>query len=281
MLIGLNNKSMVKRITGIVLMLLILVSIETQGQGKCKINNIYFQAGEEMTYDLYFKYGLIHTKAGISTLKTVAERYNNTDALKMTLMAQSTGTVRKIFSLSDTLSCYLTKDLVPLAYIKNAAEGKDYTKERVTYTYTGDKVNINTIRHKNGDFKFNETLTSNSCMYDMMSVVYYARTLNYSGMKKGETVKVDFISGKKKVNMVIEYEGIEIVEANDDRKYSCIRLTLSIMDDAFSDKKEAMKVYITNDNNRMPVRLDSKLNIGSTRAMLKSYKGNRYPVQTK
>jgi hypothetical protein len=279
--IGLNNKSMVKRITGIVLMLLVLVSIETQGQGKCKINNIYFQAGEEMTYDLYFKYGLIHTKAGISTLKTVAERYNNTDALKMTLMAQSTGTVRKIFSLSDTLSCYLTKDLVPLAYIKNAAEGKDYTKEKVTYTYTGDKVSINTIRHKNGDFKFNETLTSNSCMYDMMSVVYYARTLNYSGMKKGETVRVDFISGKKKVNMVIEYEGIETVEANDNKNYSCIRLTLSIMDDAFSDKKEAMKVYITNDNNRMPVRLDSKLNIGSTRAMLKSYKGNRYPVQTK
>ncbi|WP_296940605.1 DUF3108 domain-containing protein [uncultured Dysgonomonas sp.] len=272
---------MMKRITGIVLMLLVLVSIESQAQGKCKINNIYFQAGEEMTYDLYFKYGLIHTKAGISTLKTVAERYNNTDALKMTLMAQSTGTVRKIFSLSDTLSCYLTKDLVPLAYIKNAAEGKDYTQERVTYTYTGDKVNINAIRHKNGDFKFNETLTSQSCIYDMMSVVYYARTLNYSTMKKGETAKVDFISGKKKVNMVIEYEGIETVEANDDRKYSCIKLTLSIMDDAFSDKKEAMKVYITNDNNRMPVRLDSKLNIGSTRAILKSYKGNRYPVQTK
>lgn len=118
-------------------------------------------------------------------------------------------------------------------------------------------------------------------MYDMMSVVYYARTLNYSGMKKGETARVDFISGKKKVNMVIEYEGIETVEANDNKNYSCIRLTLSIMDDAFSDKKEAMKVYITNDNNRMPVRLDSKLNIGSTRAMLKSYKGNRYPVQTK
>ncbi|HMM02447.1 MAG: DUF3108 domain-containing protein [Dysgonomonas sp.] len=272
---------MIKRITGIALMLLVLVSMHTQAQGKCKINNIYFQAGEEMTYDLYFKYGLIHTKAGISTLKTVAERYNNTDALKMTLMAQSTGTARKIFSLNDTLSCYLTKDLVPLAYVKNAAEGKDYTKERVTYTYTGDKVSINTIRHKNGDFKFNETLTSHSCMYDMMSVVYYARTLNYSGMKKGETVKVDFISGKKKVNMVIEYEGIEIVEANDDNKYSCMKLTLSIMDDAFSDKKEAMKVYITNDNNRMPVRLDSKLNIGSTRAMLKSYKGNRYPVQTK
>jgi hypothetical protein len=171
--------------------------------------------------------------------------------------------------------------VVPLAYIKNAAEGKEYTQDRVTYTYNGNNITINTKRTKNGLFKFEEALTSQSCIYDMMSVVYYARTLDYSSMKKGGSFRVDFISGRKKVNMIIEYEGIETMEANDDKKYDCIKLTLSIMDDAFSDKKEAMKVYITNDNNRMPVQLDSKLNIGSSRAILKSYKGNRYPVHAK
>lgn len=271
---------MIKKITGIVFMLSAVFCLTANAQ--CKLNNTFFQAGEEMTYDLYFKYGIIYTKAGTSSLKTVAEKYNGTDAYKMTLLAQSTGTVRKLFSLNDTLSCYTTKDLVPLAYLKDAFEGKDYTQEHVRYTYNGQGgVSINTKRHKNGNFRFDETITSNSCMYDMMSVVFYARTLDYTSMKKGDTSKVDFISGKKKVNMIIEYDGIETVDANDDKKYSCIKLVLSIMDDAFSDKKEAMKVYITNDNNRMPVRLDSKLNIGSTRAILKSYKGNRHPVTTK
>lgn len=260
-------------------MLSVLFSLTANAQ--CKLNNTFFQAGEEMTYDLYFKYGIIYTKAGTSSLKTVAEKYNGVDAYKMTLLAQSTGTVRKLFSLNDTLSCYTTKDLVPLAYIKDAFEGKDYTQEEVRYTYNGKGVSINAKRHKNGNFKFDETITSNSCMYDMMSVVFYARTLNYTSMKKGDTSKVDFISGKNKVNMVIEYDGIETVDANDNKKYNCIKLVLSIMDNAFSDKKEAMKVYITNDNNRMPVRLDSKLNIGSTRAILKSYKGNKHPVVTK
>lgn len=271
---------MIRKITGLTLVLLVIFAINTQAQTQCKINNTFFQAGEEMSYDLYFKYGLINTKAGVSTLTTIAEKYDGKEALKMTLTAKSTGTIKKIFNLNDTLSCYLTKDLVPLAYIKNAEEGKDFTQERVKYTYNGNGVSINAKRYKNGDFKFDETITSKSCIYDMMSVVYYARTLNYSTMKKGDTSKIDFISGKKKVNMIIQYEGIERVEANDNRKYNCIKLTLSIMDDAFSDMKEAMKVYITNDNNRMPVRLDSKLNIGSTRAVLKSYKGNRYTVET-
>lgn len=263
----------------IILILSVLFSLSIGAQ--CKLNNTFFQAGEELTYDLYFKYGIISKKAGTSSLKTVSERYNNVDAYKMTLLARSSGAVRKIFNLDDTLSCYTTKDLVPLAYMKNALEGDDYTVERVRYNYDGQGVTLNAKRTKNGKFRFDETIKSTSCIYDMMSVVFYARTLDYSGMRKGQTTKVDFISGKKKVNMIIEYDGIETVEANDDKKYSCIKLVLSIMDDAFSDKKEAMKVYITNDDNHMPVRLDSKLKIGSTRAMLKSYRGNKHPVKTK
>ena len=267
-----------KRTIWIVTIISALFSLNAGAQ--CKINNTFFQAGEELTYDLYYKYGLVNTKAGTSSLKTTAEKFNNTDAYKMTLLAQSSGTARKLFSLNDTLTCYTTKDLVPLAYLKNAREGKSHTVERVIYTYGSQGISLNTRRVKNGEFRFEETIKANTCIYDMMSVVFYARTLNYTGMKKGDTSKADFISGRKKVNMVIEYGGIETVEANNNNKYSCIKLILSIMDDAFSDKKEAMRVYITNDDNRLPVRLDSKLNIGSTRAILKSYKGNIHPVKT-
>lgn len=266
-------------------MLFILSSIQnTYAQSQCKIINNQFQAGEELSFDLYFKYGLIFTKAGNSSLKTVSTTFNGKDAYKMSLIAQSSGAAGKLFSLSDTLSSYTTKDLVPLFFKKNAHEGKENTDESVTYTYTPSGVSIHTKRTKNGVLRFDETMTSKECVYDMISVVFYARTLDYSSMKKGDAAAVEFISGKKKVYMVIEHEGIETIKANDDRKYECIKLVLSISNGnqlAFDDKEEAMKVYITNDENRMPVRLDSKLKVGSTRAMLKSYKGNKYTVKTK
>lgn len=264
--------------------LLMLVSIHTNAQSQCKVTNNQFNAGEELSFDLYFKYGLIFTKAGNSSLKTVATHYGGKDAYKMSLIAQSTGAASKLFSLNDTLSSYVTKDLVPLHFKKNAHEGKENTDESVTYTYTSSGVNIHTKRIKNGEQRFDETFTSESCVYDMISVVYYARTLNYSSMKKGDSSTVEFISGKKKVYMTIEYGGLETIKANDNNKYECIKLVLSITNGnklAFEDKEEAMKVYITNDENKMPVRLDSKLKVGSTRAMLKSYKGNRYTVKTK
>lgn len=117
---------------------------------QCPVDNNYFQAGEELTYDLYFKYGLINTKAGLSTLKTIQERYDNRDALKMTIIAQSVGMAAKLFSLSDTLKCYMTKKLVPLAYIKSAHEGNEYSKEHVSYDYSSSGVTIKAKLIRNG-----------------------------------------------------------------------------------------------------------------------------------
>lgn len=245
----------------------------------CKIYNDVFQGGEELNYDLYFKYGILYTKAGNSKLSVTNTTYGGKNAYKMILRAQSSGAVDKLFSLNDTLTSYMSKDLVPLSFSKNAYEGKDYTIETIKYTYTSKGVSLNTKRVKNGTERFDVEFTSTNCIYDFLSIVFYARTLDYSTMKKGSETSVEFMSGKRKVKMVIEHRGIEKMKANDGKKYNCIKLLLSISDDAFENKEEAMTVYITNDNNRMPVRIDSKLKVGSTRAILKKYKGNKHTIE--
>jgi len=257
--------------------LLLALFVSPKAQAQCTIENNYFQDGEYMSYDLYIKFA-ITTKGGFATLSTRSVKYAGKDAYKMTLISASEGFARKVFPLNDTLACYMSKDLVPLAYTKDAHEGDDHTIEKLSYSYSGDKVNIRAIRHKNGNFKFDENLAFSGCTYDLMSILFYARTLDYTYMKNGSETKVNFVTGKDKVSMRIIYNGKEQVKANDGKKYNCVKLTLYIQDDAFDNGKEAMKVFITDDNNRMPVRLETKLKVGSTRVILKSYKGNKHPV---
>lgn len=261
---------------GAVLLLSLLSIVSASAQ--CSVDNKYFQDGEQLTYDLYIKLAAT-IKGGYAKMSTQSTKYGGKDAYKMTLISESQGFARKVFELSDTLACYTTKGVLPLAYMKDAHEGADYTKERLTYSYPGgNDVKIRSIRHKNGDFKFDENLEFPGCTYDLMSVLFYARTLNYPQMAAGTATKVNFVTGKSKVSMRIVYDGKETVKANDDNKYNCMKLTLYIQDDAFDGGKEAMKVYITDDGNRMPVKLETKLKVGSTRAVLKSYKGVKYPV---
>lgn len=257
------------------IVLLTIISIPSYAQ--CKIENKFFQAGEVLSYDLYIKV-LVTMKGGSAKLVTQNAKYGNTDGYKMTLYSESQGAARKLFALNDTLSCVTTKDIVPLAYMKDAHEDGDYTKERLTYQYKDGKIKTRSIRHKNGNFKFDETIENSDCTYDLMSVLFYARTLDYNDMKDITETKVRFITGKSNVHMRIRYNGKEVVKANDGNKYNCLKITLYIADEAFDNGKEAMKVYITDDDNRMPIRLETKLKVGSTQVVLNGYSGNKHPV---
>lgn len=266
---------MINKITIRLILFSLLTLFSIQIKAQCEADNNSFQGGEFLQFDLYFRYGLIYTKAGNSTLSVQNAKYKNKDAYKMMLTANSVGAANAIFSISDTLTSYTTKSIVPLAYLKDAHEGGDYRTERATYDYSSGKTKLRNINKKNNKLRYDTTLVSNDCIYDMLSIVYYSRTLDYDNMKKGDQVTVSFLSGRKKVNMHIEHHGFENVSANDGRKYNCIKLMLMINERAFEDKNEAMKVYITNDPNRIPIRIDSKLKVGSTRALLKSYRGQR------
>lgn len=273
-----NKNKLILLIFGVIgLSLLNMNNLKSQ----CSIDNRYFQSGEDLEYDLYIKLGFAVTKGGEAKLQTQAIKYNGKDAYKMNLVSETQGMAKKLFSLSDTLIAYTSKDITPLAYTKDAHEGGDYTKEKLTYTYPGDgTVKIKTVRHKDGEFKFDEEIVAPNCTYDLVSILFYCRTLNFANMSKGSTKTVNFISGKKRGSMKIEHNGTENIKANDGKKYNCIKLTLYIADEAFDDGKEAMKVYVTNDENRTPIKLETKLKVGSTRAILKSYKGNKYPLST-
>lgn len=258
----------------IVLFYLLFAASHTFAQ--CKIENTAFQSGEKLTYDLYYKYGIVNSKAGIGTLTTKKTDYKGKPVYKIELRAKTTGLVNSMFTVRDTLSAYLDMQLVPLLFTKGAFEGDDYTNERQIYTYgSNNKIGIRTIRNYNGSLSFDETISTTKCAYDMVSILAYVRTLDYSGMSEGHNTAVQFISGKKLVNMYIRYLGTKKQRMNDGKTYDTIRLSLVVLDDAFEDQEEAMNVSLTNDDNKLPLVIQSNLKIGKMRVVLKKYSGTK------
>ena len=240
---------------------------------QCTLPNNAFQGGEVLQYDLYYKYGLIYTKAGSASLKTTSTTYKGQSAYKMNMLARSTGIVGAAFSVNDTLNAYINTGLAPLYFEKFAHENDDYNVEKISYNYVNNAVKISTIRHKNGNQRHNLTLDSNQCTYDFVSVVALARVLNYGSMSNGAKTRIRFISGKEQQNMDIVFQGTENMKASDGNTYNCYKLSLVTSDNAFQNKKEAMKIYLSADPNRIPVRIDSALKVGTMRIILKSFKG--------
>lgn len=242
---------------------------------QCKINNTAFASGENIVYDLYFNFGPIKARAGKGSLSITESNYRGESSLKTVMLLNTSGLAGNIYSVNDTLTSYIDKDMRPLLFTKEAHEGGDYSIERQSYTYEDSNVKIRSLRNFNGEQRFDEVIESDECTYDYLSVLSLIRNIDFTGMKPGERKFIQFISGRKAVNMYVNYQGISNIKANDGNRYEVIDLTLTIHDDAFENQKDALKASLTNDKNRVPVIIDTSLNIGSIRAVMKSATGLR------
>lgn len=264
-----------KIIVVIFFLLVFFLAPLTISNAQCKIVNTAFTSGEEIQYDLYFNLGIFNARAGKGSLTVTDANYRGENAYKMVMMLNTSGLAGTFYTVQDTLTSYIDKDLRPLLFTKEAVEGKDYSVERQSYTYDGDKISIRAIRHWNGEESFDEVVVTDECTYDYLSVLAYVRNLDFTGMSPGDRNYIRFISGKRAVNMYVNYLGISTVKANDGKNYEVINISMTIHDDAFTNQKDALKASVTNDANRVPVIIDTSLKLGSVKAVLRQVTGVR------
>ncbi|MDD4630973.1 MAG: DUF3108 domain-containing protein [Proteiniphilum sp.] len=243
---------------------------------QCKLTNTAFQSGENVQYDLYFDFGILSARAGRGSLQTMEANYRGVNAFKTVMMLNTSGLAGNLYMVNDTLTSYIDYNLRPLLFTKEAKEGKDYSVERQSFTYEGDKINIRALRNRNHVERFDEVVTTDKCTYDYLSVISYVRNLDYTGMKKGDKHYIQFISGKRPVDMYVNYLGTSSIKANNGKTYEVINISMNIQDDAFTDPKESLSASLTNDKNRIPVIINTSLKLGSVRAIMRDVSGVRH-----
>ncbi len=252
--------------------LLSLLVIANSLYSQCEIRNNAFRSGENINYDLYYHYGIINAKAGSGMLRTTTVNYRGENVYSINMQLNTSGLAR-VYRVNDTLTSYVDMKLRPQLFIKNAFEGKDYSQEVQTYNYSGNNIRIRAKRVFNGTQQFDDYVSTNKCTYDYLSVLPLIRNLDYSGMEAGDRREIQFLSGKDIVRMYVNYMGKSRTKANDGKTYNTIDISLTILDKAFNNQKEAIRATLTDDFNRVPIIIETHLKIGSVKAVLKSASG--------
>ena len=77
------------------------------------------------------------------------------------------------------------------------------------------------------------------------------------------------------VNMTVNYNGTSKVKANDGKTYNTIQISMSIYDKAFKNKKEAISASLSDDENRVPIIINTHIKVGVIRVVMKNFSGLR------
>ena len=155
-----------------------------------------------------------------------------------------------------------------------------YRTDEVWYSYIDGICHVKQRhRNKRGTIKVKNE-SREDCIYDMLSIMLKARSMNISNMNKGYRYHFQMTDGGKTQDEVLIFRGRSTFQVeNSPVKYRC--LVFSFIEREDGKNHELLRFYVTDDANHIPVRLDMFLSFGSAKAFLRGYKGVKNPVTSR
>lgn len=226
---------------------------------------------ETLNYVISYKWGLIHKDAGTAsvTLK------NTSDVFKIMLTGTSKPWADKIYQVRDTLIGSISKDgFRPVSYSKIAHEDGKYSRDDLKYTYQGSSVIGNAHRikiNKKGErSESSKSFTASGSVFDMLSVFYYLRTIDYSTLEKGEEVTTTMFSGSKMETLTIRCVGTEDIKLRDKSSVNAYHVKFRFTTEGKKKSSDDIDLWISTDSAHVPLMIVGSLPIGQIRCVLTS-----------
>ncbi|MGX5818587.1 DUF3108 domain-containing protein [Chitinophaga lutea] len=233
----------------------------------CGTVNTSFKAGETLTLKVFYNLGKMFVGAGEATFNTRLEKYAGKDAYHVIGEGKTYRTYDWFFKVRDKYESYIdTATMLPIRFIRNVSEG-GYT----IYNNVGFNRETNQATSTNGTFKVPH------CIQDVISAIYYARNIDFSKYKPGDKIPFSMFLDDEVYDIYIRYIGKE----NVDTRYGtfrAIKFKPLLIKGTIFQGGEQMTVWVSDDGNKIPLRVDSPISVGSIKVDMISYGNLRHPL---
>jgi len=240
-------------------------SINNQDQKISK--TLPFKEGEKLQYILH--YGLLN--AGIAELKvsnTKRKFKNSRKTLNMVGKGWTTGATDWFFKVNDHYETFMDiEKMEALLFIRRVDEGGFLINQDYYFEQDSNKVRT----QNNLDY------TVPSGVQDMLSSFYYARSLDFSSAKMNDVFIIPAFVDDKVEYLRVKYKGKETIKVRKG-KYACLKFNPIVLEGRVFKDDDDVTVWISDDDNKIPILIQSKIIVGSIKAELSEYEGLAHPL---
>lgn len=230
-----------------------------------------FGVGEWFKFRIH--YGFVN--AGYATLEVKEAVLHNEKVFHLIGKGQTTGISRFFFKVDDLYESYIDeKTYVPYQFLRKINEG-GYTKNQEGFfTPQQNKITVKDYKHKT-----EKTFAIPKNTQDILSAFYYLRNfVTIDDIKPGEYIAIDMFFDDETTKFKLKFIGRENIKTKFGTVASMIFKPYVFSGRVFKEQ-ESVTVWISDDDNKIPLRIQANLVVGSIKADLESYKGLRFPLK--
>lgn len=265
-----------------IVLILICFKISYAGDSTSKaefrtIKQTAFKPGEKLTFEI--SYGFVNAGTAIMEIDNNYQTINGRKCYDIRFNVNSTSSFDWVYKVRDFYRTYVDAEgLFPWRFEQHIKEGnyqRDFEaifdqQNHTAKTYTGEK----------DPKKFEGEYTIPEYTQDAMSAFYYFRTLDYSKMKEGDKILLQNFYKDTTYPLQVRYLGKETIEVTAG-EFRCIKVEPLVQEGGLFKSEGSIVVWMTDDDRRMPVKVKTKVIIGSIDADLSEYTGLAGPLNSK
>ncbi len=246
----------------ITLVLVVLTALPVMGQS----SRPAFKPGEWLKFRIH--YGILN--ASYATMHLTSNTFKGVPVYHVVGKGRTTGFASIFFKVDDTYESYFGQEHgKPYKFIRKIDEG-GYTKDmEIEFDYEKDKAVL--IDNKNGteqDFVIHDEIQ------DLISASYFLRSnYNMEEFEIGDSINLDMLFDDDGVfKFQLKYLGKEILRTKFG-KVECLKFRPLVQSGRVFKEKESLTRWVSNDWNKIPIRIKADLAVGSLKADLEAYNG--------
>ncbi len=254
-----------KKLFLIILTVLIIQPLISQNESS-------FGKGEWFRFEMSYS-GFL--KAGEATITVNEAMYKNKPVHHVVGKGWTTGAISWFFKVEDRYESYFDKEkIIPYKFIRNIDEGGHTKNIEITFDQENNKAHVNNIKHNR-----KSVFDTKPNIQDMISTFYYLRdNLDVDNLNTGTEVHVDMFFDDENYGFKLKYLGKEIIET-EFGKIKALKFRPYVMAGRVFKEEESLTLWVSNDKNKVPLRIQADLAVGSLRADLEAFKGLKHPFK--
>jgi hypothetical protein len=243
----------------------------------CTITNEAFQAGEKLTYKVYYNLNFVWVPAG-EVVFSVSDQSN---MLRLSATGRTYKSYEWFFKVRDLYEAYVDKTTMqPVMSVREINEGSFSLFHRQSFDFSKKQVTVESGDNRNKTDK--EKFNFQGCVHDIVSMIYYARNLDPNQYKKDQRIPIKVFMDKQTYAINVHFKG---KEAKRDFKelgvFKIYKFSPEMVTGGVFKDPASMNIYCTDDKNRIPLLIESSLAVGSVKVMLSKIEGVRNPMTAK
>ena len=245
-------------------------------------DSLAYQAGEKMSFSIHYEWGVIDSDVGWANVVLDTLRVNGVKSFHCSVYGSTTRLYDLFFPVRENFQSWFSYDgLRPLRFTRDTHEGK-YTA-RNTYVYrmdgfSGSHIMADVYTSSRGDRSLE--LPLDDCTFDLPSLFFFARNMDFDAVVQDVKYPMTFAIDDDVYNVYFIMRGRETIKVRGLGTVRTVKFSAKLISGNVFTGEEDLSVWITDDENRIPVLFEAPILVGVASGRLTSWSGLKHPFSS-